>query len=388
MRLLLLCEGDAETAHGSFSGSAHSLISHLRAAGHVVRSADVDLYGAERWLGAGLSFSPERRRWGVRYHLGAWPFLLRSRVADRQIREQRHEIDAVIQIGATFRIGADPRLPYFLYCDSNIRMAERGRATGESQAAALETGEIDSVAEREGEVYRNAAAVFTISERLRRSFIEDFRLDPRRVHAVHAGPNLDLSQFSPTPDDRPPHPPTLLFVGVKFQRKGGDLLLEAFRQVRTEIPEARLRIIGPRSLQLDEPGAECLGFLRKDEPAELARLLDAYRSSDVFCLPTRYEPFGIVFLEAMFFGLPCVGTDAWAVPEMIDDGVTGFLFPPDDAAALADRLLRLLRDPELSRRMGRAGQARARAHFTWSAVIERMSGVMQAALAGQWDARG
>jgi glycosyltransferase involved in cell wall biosynthesis len=92
----------------------------------------------------------------------------------------------------------------------------------------------------------------------------------------------------------------------------------------------------------------------------------------VFCLPTRFEPFGIAFIEAMYFGLPCVGTDAWAVPEMIVDGKTGFTIPIDDLDALTDRLLRLLGDRALARRMGRAGRGRAERHFTWEGTVQRM----------------
>jgi glycosyltransferase involved in cell wall biosynthesis len=78
----------------------------------------------------------------------------------------------------------------------------------------------------------------------------------------------------------------------------------------------------------------------------------------------------------MFFGLPCIGTDAWAVPEMIRDGETGFTIPIDDLDAIGDRLLRLLSDPGLARRMGQAGRERAEKYFTWPAVVRRMLGTL------------
>jgi glycosyltransferase involved in cell wall biosynthesis len=98
----------------------------------------------------------------------------------------------------------------------------------------------------------------------------------------------------------------------------------------------------------------------------------------VFCLPTRFEPFGIAFLEAMHWGLPCVGTDTGAVAEMIVDGDTGYAVPPDDVDALERSLCRLLRDRQLARRMGNAGRARVLSHFTWPAVVDRMSRVLAA----------
>jgi alpha-maltose-1-phosphate synthase len=378
MKILLLCEGDAETAHGSFSGSSKSLVDHLRAAGHEVLSRDVDLYGFRKFAAAAATVGPSRRRWGVRFHLAGIPFRMRSRLAAGHI-ESAGPVDAILQIGATFAPVGRKATPYFLFCDSNIRMAERGRVSGQSQAASLSVRTLEAVAEREATVYEAAAGVFSISERLRTSFIDDFRVAPQRVHTVHAGPNFDPAAVPREVDvgRKQEHPPTVLFVGVQFERKGGDLLLRAFRRVRESLPTARLLIVGPSNLGLEEAGVELLGFLRKDDPGEWARLVDAYARADVFCLPTRFEPFGIVFIEAMFFGLPCIGPDAWAIPEMVDDGVTGFLIPPEDESVLADRLLTLLRHPELARRMGASGRERARSHFTWTAVADRITKVLR-----------
>jgi glycosyltransferase involved in cell wall biosynthesis len=311
----------------------------------------------------------------VRFRLGATTAALRSAAARRSIVRERGRVDAILQIGATFRPEGREAIPYYLYCDSNIRMAERGIATGFSQAAAITEGERQAVIARERDVYSGAAGIFTISDRLRHSFIEDFGIAPDRVHAVRAGPNFDPTEI---PGDRAlVREPTILFVGTQFKRKGGDVLLEAFRTVRRSIPAARLIIIGPRELAIADEGVEMVGHLRQDDPAARQRLLDAYAGAAVYCLPTRYEPFGISYLEAMYFGVPCVGTDTGAVPEMIIDGESGYLVPVDDAAALADRLLALLTNPELAARMGAAGRRRAREVFTWPAAIDRMLAVMR-----------
>jgi glycosyltransferase involved in cell wall biosynthesis len=377
MNILFLSEGDAES-WDSWSGISKSLVDHLRSAGHTVVTGDVDLDGADRWLGAALSFAIDRRRWSTRFRLSESPFRLRSRRAARQIAAQRGRLDVILQVGATFQPLGRGAIPHFLCCDSNIRMAERGATWGHSDAVSLTRRELAGVEARERDVYRHAAGIFTLSERLRRSFIEDLGLAPGHVHAVHAGPNFDVARIPRTlPRDVPSHPPTILFVGRQFHRKGGDVLTAAFRRVRERIPDARLMIAGPPSLPASEPGITQLGDLNKNQAAGWAALVAAYGSADVFCLPTRFEPFGIAFIEAMYFSLPCIGTDAWAVPEMIADGETGFTVPIDDVDALADRLLRLLGDRTLARTMGAAGRARAERNFTWPGVIQRMTQVIQ-----------
>ena len=328
-------------------------------------------------LAATYTFSLDRVRWGVRYRLTDPARQRRTRNAERLIRHHLEGLDFILQIGATFEPRGHAELPYFLYCDSNIKMAMHGLGSGVSDACFLSSKELSRVIEQQSRVYQQAAGVFTISERLARSFVEDFGLDPARVHSIHAGPNLDISRIPTSPAaTMPGRPPTILFVGAQFERKGGDILLRAFRKVRATIQGARLLIVGPERLEVAEPGVVCLGYLRQDDPGDWSRLVDAYEQSDVFCLPTRYEPFGIVFVEAMHFGLPCVGTDTWAIPEIIREGETGYMVPVDDEINLADRLVFLLSNPENARQMGIAGRRLAQTHFTWAATIQRMLNIV------------
>ena len=376
MRILMLAEGDPET-WSCWSGSARGILEQLRAQGHTVETADVDLRGHDRWIAAGATLSPNRRRWATRYHLGAVPFELRSRKADAAVARRRGRVDAILQIGATFRTRRHGGVPRYLCCDSNIRVAEQGQSSGFSDASVLRPQELRAIARREHAVYRDADGIFTLSERLRRSFVTDFGIPDDKVRAIYAGPNLDLAHIPRSKAPRPDaHPPTILFVGFQFHRKGGDLRGESVRRVRRELPAARLVIAGPPADLSTEPGVVSLGNLDKQCPEDWQKLLAAYESADVFALPTRFEPFGIAFVEAMHFGLPCIGPDAWAVPEIIADGETGFTVPPDNVEALTERLLDLLRNPALARRMGEAAQQRARGLFTWQHAAARLTGTI------------
>jgi alpha-maltose-1-phosphate synthase len=376
MTILFLCEGNAE-AWDSWSGISKSLVDHLRAAGHTVHAGDVDLYGSDRWAAAAATVSLNRRRWGTRYHLTAVPFQLRSRQARRHIAARRNQIDVIVQVGSTFDSRGPEGIPYVLCCDSNISVAQQGHSTGFSDTAALTSADVKAIWRREAAVYRGAAAVFPLSERLRRSFIDDFGIPSDRVTAIYGGPNMDLQSIQATARHRHQGaPPTILFVGRQFHRKGGDVLVESFRRVRLTIPDARLVIAGQPAGSIHGPGITCLGDLDKNSADGWAALAAAYTSADVFALPTRFEPFGIAFVEAMHFGLPCIGPRAWAVPEIIADGETGWTVPVDDVEALAGKLEVLLTDRAAAAAMGAAGRDRARRLFTWPRVIERMLEVM------------
>ncbi len=100
----------------------------------------------------------------------------------------------------------------------------------------------------------------------------------------------------------------------------------------------------------------------------MQRLLQAYRDADVLVLPSRNDPFPTVIREAMFFGLPCVASDIWAMPEMIADGETGYLIPGEDAGGAGRPDEDPAGDAELRARFGKAARARAEAMFAWPAV--------------------
>src|SRR5262249_10657147 len=141
------------------------------------------------------------------------------------------------------------------------------------------------------------------------------------------------------------------------------------------VPHAELWIAGPEPRSA-EPGVRWLGFLNQALDQDRTTLAEAFQSATVYCLPTRFEPLGISFIEAMHLAIPCVGTDVWAVPEMIVDGETGFVVPVNDHHTLADRLQRLLSEPALAVRMGEAGRRRAQDVFTWDHAIERLLAVV------------
>ncbi len=155
----------------------------------------------------------------------------------------------------------------------------------------------------------------------------------------------------------------ILYVGRFEHRKGVDVLLRAIPSVLAARPRARLTLAGTfegdrtwpdfaaRHPELAGHRVRALGRVPADE---LDRL---YAGCDVFVAPSRYESFGLIYVEAMRHAKPVVGCRVGGVPDVVTDGETGLLTPPGDASALADALIRLLADPGLRYRMGRAGRA-------------------------------
>jgi glycosyltransferase involved in cell wall biosynthesis len=97
-----------------------------------------------------------------------------------------------------------------------------------------------------------------------------------------------------------------------------------------------------------------------------------YLEASVFALPTLREAFGLAFLEAMAYKLPCIGTNLEAIPEIIDDGHTGFLIERYDAKLLAQKLILLLKDTNLAKTMGERGYQKVITNFGWDIVAEKI----------------
>jgi glycosyltransferase involved in cell wall biosynthesis len=159
----------------------------------------------------------------------------------------------------------------------------------------------------------------------------------------------------------------MLFVGYEFERKGGPMLLEAFERVRCQLPSAQLIVAGPRRAPpVVPPGVTWVGTVDREQ---LARL---YERVSLFVMPSIFEPFGLVYLEAMEWKLPCVGNASCAMSEIVLDHRSGRLARPGDVDDLARVLVDLLRDPNRLRKMGECGRAHARGRFPWPMVAGRV----------------
>lgn len=209
-------------------------------------------------------------------------------------------------------------------------------------------------------------------------------LPAEKLVTIHYGldePPTRPSEVTPQDAGVPDDVPLVLAVGRLIEQKDHATLLAAFARVRESEPEARLAILGWGPLeQATRDRAAALDL--DDSVLVLGRLepRDWLGRADAFAHTSRWEGFGMVLLEAMLSGLPVVATRVSAIPEIVVDEATGYLVPPGDADAVAQRLSQLLADPQLRRAFGDAGRMRAREQFSVAHMTNRTLEVYEEAL--------
>jgi alpha-maltose-1-phosphate synthase len=263
---------------------------------------------------------------------------------------------------------------------------------------------LSSFAERTA--LEGADAVIAVSQGSRRDILEAYpAIDPDRVHVVYNG--IDTDEYAPDPATDvlerfgvDPSRPSVVFVGRITRQKGVPLLVRAAERFD---PAAQLVLCAgapdtPEIAAEVSAGVERLtasrdGVFWISQMLPKREVIQLLSHATVFACPSIYEPLGIVNLEAMACEAAVVASATGGIVEVVRDGETGFLVPleqapgsidpvdPDGfAAAFADRVNRLIADPERAGAMGRAGRQRATEHFAWPAIAADVVGVYERAM--------
>jgi glycosyltransferase involved in cell wall biosynthesis len=210
--------------------------------------------------------------------------------------------------------------------------------------------------------------VITVSESSSRDIAAQLGVSRSRTAVVPVG--VDEEVFAPRRDIETVPGRMMTTASADVPMKGLVPLLEALAKVRTEAEEAHLVVIGRLREHSRVPGViaklglkGAVRFVSGVPDEELARW---YGSAEAAIVPSLYEGFSLPAIEAMSCGVPLVATTGGALPEVVGrDGETGLLVAPNDPAALAGAMLRLLGDPELRAKLGEAGRRRTIERFTW-----------------------
>lgn len=165
---------------------------------------------------------------------------------------------------------------------------------------------------------------------------------------------------------------SILSVGKFEHQKGQDVLIDAFASLAAEFPDVTLTLAGATAralplLRLQAERLQLAGRIRFLQDVPHADIAALFAGATAFVLPSRLESFGIVLLEAGAFGLPVVASAVGGVPEILTDGQTGLLVPPDDTAGLARALRAVLADAGAAKAMGARLREHVAANFSWTA---------------------
>jgi glycosyltransferase involved in cell wall biosynthesis len=219
---------------------------------------------------------------------------------------------------------------------------------------------------------RRASRVIAITEALARFTVERVGLPAAKVDVVHYGVDEPPPAWAENqPLLLPERARILLAICRLTPQKGVDVAVRALAEVRREHAEAVLVVLG------EGPERDALEWLARDLgvgdavflPGRAGDVAEWLARAEILVHPVRWEGFGLALLEAMLSERPVVASAVSSVPEIVADGETGLLVPPDDPSALAAALSRLLTDRESAARYGSAGRERARREFS----VERMA---------------
>jgi glycosyltransferase involved in cell wall biosynthesis len=296
----------------------------------------------------------------VEFALDGWPARIpgygnwtvragvRARRAVRRVRADR-SLDAMFvhtQVPAILIPDLVKRIPTVVSLDATPRQYDE---LGEHYGHATSGARLEHLKWRANRVcFERAAHIVTWADWTRTGLIDDYGVAGSKITVVP--PGVDVGRWRRvgvrSDDDSPIR---ILFVGGDLERKGGLLLLDAFRSLRDDpsIPDVELHLVTKTQVAA-EKGVMTHPAMTPNSP----ELVDLFHQSHIFCLPTLGDCLPMVLSEAGATGLPLVSTDVGAISEIVRHGETGLLVPTNDVAALRSTLATLAGDRDLRRRLG------------------------------------
>ncbi|QOY85213.1 glycosyltransferase family 4 protein [Paludibaculum fermentans] len=253
---------------------------------------------------------------------------------------------------------------HYVYIDSTYALQRAQRPAADPPHAQ------DLFDALERETFQQARHIFTVGEYVRDNVIAHYGIDPARVTAAGTGRGKIAPFHGPKNFDQAP----ILFVAKeRFVEKGGLLLLEAFRTAHARNPRLRLVMVAPPEFRGPIEGTPGVQFRTALPWSELESL---FQQAALFAMPALYEPWGLVYLEALACRCPVLGMRRNAMPELTGNGKFGFLIQEPTAQAVSEGLVDAFSNADRLRRMGEAGQTECLRRYTWERTAERIARVM------------
>ena len=368
-RVIAVLSGDIERDPIAFSKYGYFL-DEVGKQFSLVNTIDAKIPDSFRAVNAILSFRLNRTLWKEAFRKNNLAFRMRSKRVGKLLESMDNSPDVILQIGALFDSRWTPSIPpSVIYTDYTTKIGYDRKSAGRSPFTARTLKKWMIL---EKQAYDRASFICTRSEKVKISMIQDYGIPLNKIEVVGGGVNFkelpDISQKKKSQNS------TVLFIGQNFYRKGGDLVVKAFAKVKAEIPNAKLLLLSkgpiPEALPLD--GVQVFPYAWDREMVS-----NLYRQADVFILPSRLETWGDVILEAMSYGLPCIGVLGEPMDEIIEHEKTGLLVKPDNVEGLTKAMTQLLGDEEKHILYGRNARQRVEQQFTWKHTVDLIAPILE-----------
>lgn len=256
-------------------------------------------------------------------------------------------------LGITPWIHTEPKRPYVALSDCTFR----DYVDIFHQREHFRRDDLKRIEQTEASWLRNAQRVLFTSDWAAERGVTDYSLDASRIGSVGIFGEIDLPHGDAYGGSK-----EFAFVATNFEAKGGRTVLAAFRELRKRHPDVALIVVGrPPSDVIGEPGVNFVGFLRKENPDEYRRYKDILGHVRAIVHPTRSDIAPLIIIEAGTVGCPAIASRKFAIPELIDDGLSGLLL--DDSSqvsALVRAMGWMLEQDAEYQQMRKAAWAKAR----------------------------
>jgi len=353
---------DMQVKYGTLIDSINQLFD-------LVEICDASLKGIDKYINAISNFSPHISSWKEKYFKNISAFTRRSKKIQTFVTAHRDEMDVILQIGGLFNSTTDSAgFPVVIYTDNTTRITSRHPHSGRFLFSG---NDFEKWVSLEKELYQNAAHICVRSNITKLSLMKDYEIGEEKITVIGGGVNFKElpEKFDKTPGSKF----RVLFIGTDFYRKGGDLVINAFKKFLEKHPDSELTIVTKDSISTHYTMP---GVVIKKPIWNRFEIKNLYLSADVFILPSRFETWGDVLLEAMAYGLPCISVYGQPMEEIIIHGETGFLVQPENENELSAAINDLAQNPELRERMGEAARKLVSEKYTWERVVDRLAPII------------
>lgn len=348
-----------------WSGSANPFFTACKKMGFLEDAFGVEANQLHRLLLIASNMNPKKTLWNAKFNLDVGYYKALTKAIKLKLANYGPSF-SYLQLGAIYNVteACGNNTECYSYNDGNLACMVRSPYFEKKLLPYTK-----KALAWEKEVNQNLTKIFTLSDYLKHSFIQDYNIPEARVVSLGVGLNCEIPDASVLEKEYSQN--NIVFIGVDFYRKGGALLVDAFNQLTKRYPNAKLHILGPKRIPDEIKNANNSNILFHGYvPRESMQFKKIMQEGTIAVLPSQYEPFGIALIECMSYGMPGIATNDWAFPEIVTHGENGLLVNKE--LTLADALDFYLSDVTKVAKHGKVAREKILERYGWDKVAMRL----------------